>query len=441
MPRARKGSAPRKGGQRRGAGARSSTQADSGSSEDEAVSEARSTTSECPSLLSTAAEDSLGGDAVDEQGQQEDLEEKLKEYVDCLTDKSAKTRQGALESLRLALASRLLPDFLLERRLTLADALEKCLKKGKGEEQALAAAVLGLLCVQLGPGPKGEELFHSLQPLLVSVLGDSTASPAARLHCASALGLGCYVAAADVQDLVSCLNYLESVFSRACAVGGSAAPTVPASQHGLLCAALQAWALLLTICPSAHVSHILHRQLPRLPQLLSSESVNLRIAAGETIALLFELARDLEEDFTYEDMEALCSALRTLATDSNKYRAKADRRRQRSTFRAVLHFVEGGECEEESVRFGLEVLYVDSWARRRTYAAFKDVLGSGMHHHLQNNELLRDIFGLGPVLVLDAAALKACKISRFEKHLYNAAAFKARTKARSRVRDKRADLL
>lgn len=28
-----------------------------------------------------------GGDAVDEQGQQEDLEEKLKEYVDCLTDK------------------------------------------------------------------------------------------------------------------------------------------------------------------------------------------------------------------------------------------------------------------------------------------------------------------------------------------------------------------
>lgn len=36
------------------------------------------------------------------------------------------------------------------------------------------------------------------------------------------------------------------------------------------------------------------RQLPRLPQLLSSESVNLRMAAGETIALLFELTRDLE---------------------------------------------------------------------------------------------------------------------------------------------------
>ncbi|XP_003800660.1 interferon-related developmental regulator 2 [Otolemur garnettii] len=439
MPRARKGHAPRKGSRRRGGGVQSSAKADSGSSEDEAASEARSITSECPSLLSTTAEDSLGGDVVDEQGQQEDLEEKLKEYVDCLTDKSAKTRQGALESLRLALASHLVPDFLLERLLTLADALEKCLKKGKGEEQALAAAILGLVCVQLGPGPKGEEVFHSLQPLLVSVLSDSTATPAARLHCASALGLSCYVAATDIQDLVSCLTCLESVFSRSRV--GSTVPVVPTSLHGLLCAALQAWALLLTICPSTHISHILDRQLPQLPQLLSSESVNLRIAAGETIALLFELARDLEEDFVYEDMEALCSTLRTLATDSNKYRAKADRRRQRSTFRAVLHYVEGGECEEETVRFGLEVLYMDSWARHRIYAAFKEVLGSGMRHHLQNNELLRDIFGLGPVLVLDAAALKACKIPRFEKHLYNAAAFKARTKARSRVRDKRADLL
>lgn len=42
-------------------GARSSSaQADSGSSEDEAASEARSTTSDCPSLLSTVVEDSPG---------------------------------------------------------------------------------------------------------------------------------------------------------------------------------------------------------------------------------------------------------------------------------------------------------------------------------------------------------------------------------------------
>lgn len=41
--------------------------------------------------------------------------------------------------------------------------------------------------------------------------------------------------------------------------------------------------------------HVLFcRHLPKLPRLLESEDVNMRIAAGETIALLFELARDMD---------------------------------------------------------------------------------------------------------------------------------------------------
>ncbi|KAF6719614.1 Interferon-related developmental regulator 2 [Oryzias melastigma] len=77
--------------------------------------------------------------------------------------------------------------------------------------------------------------------------------------------------------------------------------------------------------------------------------------------------------------------------------------------------------------------------RRRIYDAFKEILESGVRHHLQFNPLLRDIFGLGPPLILDAT-IKANKISRFEKHLFNAAAFKARTQ-RNKVRDKRADVM
>lgn len=70
------------------------------------------------------------------------------------------------------------------------------------------------------------------------------------------------------------------------------------------------------------------------------------LAASSAQSLPCPSHRSLQEDFVYEDMEALCSALRTLATDSNKFRAKADRRRQRSIFRAVLHYVEVClECE------------------------------------------------------------------------------------------------
>ncbi|KGL90091.1 Interferon-related developmental regulator 2, partial [Charadrius vociferus] len=73
------------------------------------------------------------------------------------------------------------------------------LPAGKGEEQALAGTVLTLLCLQMGSGLEGEEMFRSLKPLLISVLTDSTASPGARQSCATALGMCCYIAAADLE--------------------------------------------------------------------------------------------------------------------------------------------------------------------------------------------------------------------------------------------------
>ncbi|XP_071611882.1 interferon-related developmental regulator 2 isoform X2 [Heliangelus exortis] len=422
MPRSRRA-------QRRGPG--SARAGSTASEEEEAGSEVLSHCSSA-SEGTSPAEEAAGSEAADEAGQEEEAEDRLKEHMDNLLDKSAKSRQAALQSLRLAFSSKTLSDFLLERRLTLTDSLEKCLKKGKGEEQALAGTVLTLLCLQMGSGPEGEEAFRSLKPLLISVLTDSTASPSARQSCATALGMCCYIAAADLEDLISCLSCLEGIFSPPSAGEGGSTPT----QHGPLhCSALQSWSLLLTICPPSHIKSILDNCWQKLPLLLSSSSVTLRILAGEAIALLFELAQDMEEDLCHHDTEFLCTQLKVLATESNKYRAKTDRRKQRSIFRDILRFIESGEYQEETVRFGLECMYLDSWARQRTYQAFKEVLGSSICYQLQNNELIREIFGLGPPLVLDAAALKA------SKHLYNSAAFKARTKARSRVRDKRADVL
>lgn len=49
----------------------------------------------------------------------------------------------------------------------------------------------------------------------------------------------------------------------------------------------------------------------------------------------------------------------------------------------ILSLLQNGECHEETIKFGLECMYVDSWARRRTYNAFKETLGSGVRHHLQ----------------------------------------------------------
>uniref|UniRef100_A0A674D6Y5 Interferon-related developmental regulator 2 n=1 Tax=Salmo trutta TaxID=8032 RepID=A0A674D6Y5_SALTR len=353
--------------------------------------------------------------------------------------RSAKTRLAALESLRGAFSSRLLCDFLTERRLTISDCLERSLRKGGGEEQAAAATVCAQLCVQLGGGDESEEGFKILRPVLSAIMIDGCASVAARQSCATALGMCCYVSAAeDGEDLVKSMSHLESVFTTSYPNCEGTLPTPKAGAPKLHSAALHAWALLVTLCPASRLTVLLDLHLLKLQACLESSDVNYRIAVGETIALLVELGRDIDREF--EDSDMLCECLKGLATDGNKHRAKNDRRKQRSIFREVLHYIENEDFTEEKIHFGVEGIYIDSWMRRRVYDAFKEVLESGVRHHLQFNPLLRDIFGLGPPLILDSS-VKASKISRFEKHLFNSAAFKARTKLRNKVRDKRADVM
>lgn len=419
-------------------GVKNGVKVESCASDDELTSDVLSHYSSA-SEGTSVVEEATGNESVDEQTAQDETEDKLKLCIDNLTDKSAKTRLAALESLRQVFSSRLLYEFLTERRLTVSDCLERSLKKGGGEEQAAAATVFALLCIQLGGGDEAEEGFKILRPVLTTILIDNGASLAARQSCARALGMCCYVSAAEEgEDLIKSLSLLEGVFMCSYPNREGVLPSVKPGTPALHSAALQAWALLVTLCPASKLASLLDLHIPKLQSCLQSPDVNYRIAVGETIALLVELGRDIDEEFEVE--EGLCESLKGLATDGNKHRAKNDRRKQRSIFREVLHYLENEDFTEEKIRFGLESVYIDGWMRRRIYDAFKEILESGVRHHLQFNPLLRDIFGLGAPLILDPT-VKTNKISRFEKHLFNSAAFKARTKLRNKVRDKRADVM
>ncbi|CAL1605892.1 unnamed protein product [Knipowitschia caucasica] len=434
MPRSKKGKrGPGKPGLKNG------VKVESCASDDELASEILSHCSS-PSDGASVIEEPTGNDTVDELTAQEETEDKLKQCIDNLMEKSSKTRLAALESLRQVFSSRLLYEFLTERRLTVSDCLERILRKGGGEEQAAAATLFCLLCIQLGGGDEAAEGFKILRPVLTNILNDTGASLNARQSCARALGMCCYVSAAeDGEDLIQSLSLLEGVFVASYPNREGVLPTMKPGTPALHAVALQAWALLLTLCPTSKINSLLDIHMSKLQCCLQSPDVNYRIAVGETIALMVELGRDIDEEFEVEDGESLCESLKSLATDGNKHRAKNDRRKQRSIFREVLHYLENEDFTDEKIRFGIEKIYIDSWTRRRIYDAFKEILVSGVNHHLQFNPLLRDIFGLRPPLITDIAV--TVKVSRLEKRLVNAAAFKARTKLRSRVRDKRADVM
>ena len=136
------------------------------------------------------------------------------------------------------------------------------------------------------------------------------------------------------------MKSLESIFRASYFKGDKTAPTHTPQVAGLHNAALVSWCLLLSIAPPSVVQNFIDSHLVKLPQLLESQDLDLRITSGEAIALMYELAREEDEDFEGPNVDSLCDKLKQLATDGNRHRAKKDRRQQRSSFRDILRAVE-----------------------------------------------------------------------------------------------------
>lgn len=55
--------------------------------------------------------------------------------------------------------------------------------------------------------------------------------------------------------------------------------------------------------------------------------------------------------------------IQQLATESNRYAGRKERNTQRSCFRDILSTLEEGSVPDREVRFGVELLLLDSWAK------------------------------------------------------------------------------
>ena len=76
-------------------------------------------------------------------------------------------------------------------------------------------------------------------------------------------------------------------------------------------------------------------------KLLELGSLNLRIAAGETTALVYEVARQNRVSLQ-GPINNLYSLLRELANESGRHKGKREKKQQKSSFRDILKSVEVG---------------------------------------------------------------------------------------------------
>ncbi|XP_022226318.2 interferon-related developmental regulator 2 isoform X2 [Drosophila obscura] len=372
----------------------------------------------------------------------ERFEEKFEKALEQATEKSAQTRVQALQAICELLMHRYMPDFVEDRKMTLMDFVEKSIRRGKGQEQVWGARLAPLLVLQMG-GDKG--ISKAMDQFLLTTVQDKSIGFDARAKCVSALGLLSFLGCEDVAELVRLMQYIEAIFAGSYLRGDDKTPVSVTAEAGALHAeALSAWGLLLTLIPPGDFVSLMttgNNMFPSIKKflgLLQSPHLDVRMAAGETIALILESGRAHDDDFLEEEIAELSEAVKQLATDSHKYRAKRDRKAQRATFRDVLRYLEEDISPEINIRFGTESLTLDAWSIHHQYSALCTVMGPGMTSQLQENEFIRDIFELGArptnTGINGNAKIKPTKL---ERHLVNAAAFKARSISRGKNRDKR----
>ena len=306
-------------------------------------------------------------EGVDESSQVEQFESKVKDAIELATQKSAAGRVKALDAICTGFLKRYCPDFVENQQMTICDLVERSLKKGKGAEVEVAARLSILLSLQL---QDPEEVYKELKSLLAQIMTDKTASPVSRAAVATSLAGLCFLGGGEMAEVVTTMGVLEGIFSASYTKQDWALPSLPPEVTALHSSCLAAWSLLLTLQSSGEVYRMANTMVAKLQGLLLSNDVDLRITAGEAIALILEFAYDYDEEFELEDFGSLTASLKELATDSNKSRSKKDRKEQRSSFRDILRGVEEGDPPNEKVKFGQEVLYLDCWYKKLQYDWF-----------------------------------------------------------------------
>lgn len=346
-----------------------------------------------------------------------------------LTEKRTSTRESGLRELCAGLRSYAFAEQALGNRETAVGSVLGLVKRAGPTEGVLCCEALGLLLLLLGP--EEDEVFGQVVAPLEFVITRSRYEDV-RVEAVQALALGCFICSSEEEATVRALRLLYDVFT-----GNSEG--APATDE-LKAAALDGWALLATTAPrSYHTAQLRSRLWGELLGLLGSPCAELRVSAGEALALLVEHWREeqgVAEGGALElpaDEEAALDEgidrLQELAKEGSKRMSRRDKKAQRASFREVYAAVALGEPPEEVLAFRTQTFRLTSWAKLKQLEALKDCLQGGFLVGFARNPVIHEIFGI------DADAfdmpLERAVVQK------NSELGKARTTARTRNRKSR----
>lgn len=247
------------------------------------------------SSVSTALSDLQLAQATEQVSSQDFV---LDKYIDDLYEKRGSTREAALGALVDAFESFVLLDLVENKYATLLSQFINSIKKGSIKEVCLACHTTGLLAITLGAGSSSHEIMDESRLQLLRVL--QTWPDASKMISAlDCLAVVTFVGATDLSETQLSMKAIWDVIHPK---SGSNVGIVRKPKPPLLAAAVSAWALLLTTIVSSKRNFDSWKEsITFLSALLEAEDRAVRMAAGEALALCFELK--LLDVFSNEEVE------------------------------------------------------------------------------------------------------------------------------------------
>ncbi|KAG7593118.1 Interferon-related developmental regulator N-terminal [Arabidopsis thaliana x Arabidopsis arenosa] len=367
----------------------------------------------------------------------------LDQSLDALYEKRSSTREQALASIVDAFNSDLQYEFVEKKFATLLHQCLHCTKKGSTKETALASHVIGLLALTVGLGEQAQEILEeSVTPLSQALKsGREILKITSILEC---LAVITFVGGNDPEQTERSMQIIWQMIHPK--LGSNVVATKPSP--AVISAVVSSWAFLLTTVDRWTLGpKIFQETVTYLSTLLEKDDRSVRIAAGEALAVIYELGT--LEKFAAEvkgsangslkegsvSQEALMhmhglkakvtKQVRELSAEAGgKGSAKKDLNTQRNLFKDLVEFLEDGYAPETSTKVGGDYLQTSTWYQMIQLNYLKHFLGGGFIKHMQENEFLHDVFSFTP------KKIGGGKLSNDEKRLFkspNSALNKART--------------
>ncbi|KAL0885448.1 hypothetical protein Bca101_009430 [Brassica carinata] len=307
---------------------------------------------------------------------------------------------------------------------------------------------IGLLALTVGHGDQSQEILgDSVTPLSQALKSNHEALKITSiLEC---LAVITFVGGANAEQTERSMQIIWQMIHPKLVVATKSSPLV-------ITTVVSSWAFLLTTVDRWTLGpKILQETVTYLSTLMETDDRSVRIAAGEALALLFEMGTlekfdakakgsanvSVQERSVSQEalinMDILISKVtnqvRDLAVESGgKGCAKKDLNTQRSLFKDLVEFLEGGVAPETSTKIGGASIETSTWCQMIQLNFLKHFLGGGFIKHMQENELLHDVFSFTPKKIGGHSTM-----TNEEKRLFqspNSAVSKARTQLMKRQR-------